>query len=131
MKMEKIRKVSCKYKYTELKEYIPSFLIAVHKRYIKTTFSKAVTHYYKGTQYDILVENGLHKFYLMLIASITAIELNDFDEEFAFEVWSILSDFNLLEYDSLVRPDELSIIKKDIQTVYDYIKQKYNFNESE
>ena len=71
-------------------------------------------------------EEGMDKLVMLVSGMLWSIEhdaLPDDDpESLAYNTWFAIEDFSTGNYDDLFLPDDLVMLKKDVQTLYDYFE---------
>lgn len=79
------------------------------------------TYYYKME--DEMNLNGMEKLIAMVHGMLFMIEHNEVEPDQAYSTMLDIHDFETGEYDDLFNEEDLTALKKDIQTVKEYIKK--------
>ena len=65
-------------------------------------------------------QEGMDKLVMLVSGLIYEIDQNDVDREFAFNTWLAIQDFSTGEYDDLFRPQDLELVKRDVNKLIDF-----------
>ena len=79
-------------------------------------------HYYYGFE-ESMDENGMDKFVAMLAGMLFMIEHDDVENDQAYGTNWDINDFETGKYDDLFNAEDLSLIKKDIEIIKDYLSK--------
>ena len=79
-------------------------------------------HYYHGIDY-LMNENGMNKFVAMLLGMLFMIQHDDVEQDQAYGTNLDIQDFETGEYDDLFTPEDLALIRKDIEIIKAYLSQ--------
>ncbi|MED9969925.1 MAG: hypothetical protein UFA98_07955 [Ruminococcus sp.] len=106
------------------------FLISHHEESFNSFLNAGCTilecvngHYYLGFDY-YMDENGMDKFVAMIAGMLFMMEHNDVEPAQAQGTLIDIQDFESGDYDNLFTPEDLILIKKDIQKIKDYIAKR-------
>lgn len=130
-KHEKLKKIAmfdypnCDYNATK-KMHFDSF-----KQYVVEgcTISQAINgHYYHGIDY-VIDENGMDKFVAMLAGMLFMIEHNDVKPDQVYKTYCDIKDFESGEYNKLFTPEDLLLIKTDINHIKEFLSNNHTLIE--
>lgn len=76
--------------------------------------------YYHGIDY-VMDENGMEKFVAMLAGMLFMIEHDDVEADQAYGTNYDINDFETGEYDDLFTPEDLKLVKADIEFIKAYL----------
>ena len=68
-------------------------------------------------------ENGMNKFVAMLLGMLFMIQHDDVESDQAYGTNLDIQDFETGEYDDLFTPEDLALIRKDIEIIKAYLSQ--------
>lgn len=97
----------------------------------KCTVKQAVNGTYYYYYDDVMDQNGMEKLVAMITGMLFQIEHDEVDVDLAYAVNYDINDFETGEYDDLFKPEDLVLIKADIQTIKDYLAAHPSILEAE
>lgn len=114
-KSDVLQKIPCdrEFAYSEAKEYYLEDLM--HRK--KETSAIGCVNWLMEDFYQIMCANGMEKFVIVLVSMLFLIDNKSVDADTAYGAkWDIL-DFETGEYDSLFSPEDLILIRRDIEII--------------
>ena len=114
-KSDVLQKISCdrEFAYSEAKEY---YLEDLNRRK-KETSATGCVNWLMEDYYQSMCANGMEKFVIVLVSMLFLIDNKSVDADTAYGAkWDIL-DFETGEYDSLFTPEDLILIRRDIEMI--------------
>lgn len=108
--------------YTIVKEYFYDELVFLKKTSPKWTARNCVNRLLHDSDHW-MDQNGMEKATYIIASMLFQMELNEVDEQLAYEAYCDVSDLETGNYDHLFSEKDLKLLKADMKTIRSYLNQ--------